>query len=112
MIISLGKWYIGRSRQLIKIFFFAVVQVIYFVVIFQVLLSLRSISKMCGGDGEGREEKFHMWHFEKKYGMIVTYWPSTEPSIEKEVHPVEDITLTYGQVEFGVDATPTRSRWM
>ena len=43
---------------------------------------------------------------------VVTYWPSTQPSIKKQVHPVEDITLTYGRVEFGADATPTRSRWM
>ena len=40
----------------------------------------------------------------------VTYWPSTKPSIKKQVHPVEDITLTCGRVEFGADATPTRSR--
>ena len=44
--------------------------------------------------------------------IYVTYWPSTQPSIEKQEHPVEDITLTCGQVEFGADATPTRSRWM
>ena len=41
----------------------------------------------------------------------VTYWPSTKLSIEKQVPPVEDITLTCGWVEFGADATPTRSRW-
>ena len=45
-------------------------------------------------------------------GDIVTYWPSTEPSIKKQMHPVEDITLTCGWVEFGADTTPTRSRWM
>ena len=42
----------------------------------------------------------------------MTYWPSTEPSIKKHVHPVEDITLTCERVEFSADATPTRSRWM
>ena len=42
----------------------------------------------------------------------VTYWPSTQPSIEKLVHPVKDITLTCRRVEFGTDARPTRSRWM
>ena len=42
----------------------------------------------------------------------VTYWPSTEPSIKKQVHPVEDITLTCGRVEFDADATPTRSSWV
>ena len=26
-------------------------------------------------------------------GIIVTYWPSTQPSIEKQVHPVEDIKI-------------------
>ena len=41
---------------------------------------------------------------------FVTYWPSTEPSIKKQVHPVEDITLTCGRVEFSADATPTRNR--
>ena len=41
----------------------------------------------------------------------VTYWPSIEPSIKKQVHQVEDITLTCGRVEFGADATPIRSRW-
>ena len=42
----------------------------------------------------------------------VTYWPSIQPSIKKQVHPVEDITLTCGRVEFGAIATPTGSRWM
>ena len=42
----------------------------------------------------------------------LTYWPSIQPSIEKPVHPVEDIILTWGRVEFGADATPSRSRWM
>ena len=42
---------------------------------------------------------------------LVTYWSSTQPSIEKLVHPVEDITLTCGRVEFCADATPTRSSW-
>ena len=46
-----------------------------------------------------------------KWPLPVIYWPSTQPSIEKQVHPVEDITLTCGQVEFGADAMPTRSRW-
>ena len=46
----------------------------------------------------------------KKALIIVTYWPSTQPSIEKQVHPVEDITLTCGQVEFSADTTPTRCR--
>ena len=44
----------------------------------------------------------------------VTYWPSAEPSIQKQVHPiedVEDVTLTCGRVEFGAHATPTGSRW-
>ena len=47
-----------------------------------------------------------------QYNMDVTYWPSTEPSIKKQVHPIEDITMTCGRVEFGADATPTRSRWV
>ena len=45
---------------------------------------------------------------------FVTYWPTTQPSIKKQLHPVEDIkdiTLTCGRVEFGAHATPTRSRW-
>ena len=42
----------------------------------------------------------------------VTYWPSTQLSIEKQVHSVEDLTLTCRRVEFGADATLTRSRWM
>ena len=50
----------------------------------------------------------HVLHLSK---TLVTYWPLTEPSIKKQVHPVEDITLTCGRVEFGADATPTRSRW-
>ena len=50
----------------------------------------------------------------KEYNSLtcVTYWPSTQPSIEKLVHPVEDITLTCERVGFGADATPTRSRWV
>ena len=44
--------------------------------------------------------------------LSVTYWPSTQPSIGKKVHTVEDITLTCGRVDFGADATPTRSRLM
>ena len=43
----------------------------------------------------------------------VEYWPSTQPSIKKQVDPVEDIehiTLTCGQVEIGAIATPTGSR--
>ena len=26
-------------------------------------------------------------------GISVTYWPSTQPSIKKQVHPVEDIKI-------------------
>ena len=42
---------------------------------------------------------------------FVTYWPSTQPSIKKEVHPVEDIediTFTWGRVEIGAIATHTK----
>ena len=47
------------------------------------------------------------------HGMIVTYWPSTQPSIVKQVYRrYQDITLTCGRVEFGADTTLTRSRWM
>ena len=46
-----------------------------------------------------------------KHCIFVTYWSSTQPSIGKQVHPVEDITLTCGRVEFGADATLTGSRW-
>ena len=57
-----------------------------------------------------------LWFIKKKspanYSLNVTYWPSTQPSIKKQVHPVEDITLTCGRVEFGADATPIRSRCM
>ena len=58
-------------------------------------------------EDEISHEKF--WLLEKEH--YVTYWPLTQLSIEKQVHPVEDITLTCGRVEFGADATPTRSRW-
>ena len=42
----------------------------------------------------------------------VTYWPLTQPSIKKQVHPVEDITLTCKQVEISAIATRTGSRWV
>ena len=42
----------------------------------------------------------------------VTYWPSTQPSIKKQVHPVEDIRVSPWRVEFGAIAAPTRSRWV
>ena len=48
-------------------------------------------------------------------GFFVTYWPSTQASIKKQVHPgrrYRGITLTCGRVEFGAIATPTVSRWM
>ena len=48
----------------------------------------------------------------KKIATVVTYWPSTEPSIKRQVHPVEDVTLTCGRIEFGTDAMPTRSKRM
>ena len=44
----------------------------------------------------------------------VTYWPSTELSIKKQVHPVEDIRISawpVDVVEFDADAMPTGSRW-
>ena len=47
--------------------------------------------------------------------IYVTYWPSTQPSIKKQVllvQDIEDITLTCGRVEFDAHATPTGSRWM
>ena len=45
----------------------------------------------------------------------VTYWPSTQPSIKKQVHPVEDIGVSPWPVD-GLNSvelrTPTRSRWV
>ena len=52
-----------------------------------------------------------LFHINKLFASV-TYWPSTHPSIKKQVHPVEDITLTCGRVEIGAIATPTGSRWM
>ena len=43
---------------------------------------------------------------------IVTYWPSTEPSIKKQLHPVEyhlDLWTWLNSVQM---RTPTGSRWM
>ena len=43
----------------------------------------------------------------------VTYWPSTEPSIKKHVHPVEDIGISpwpVDVVEFGADAYAHRKQ--
>ena len=45
--------------------------------------------------------------------MTVTYWPSTEPSIKKQVHPVEDIRISpwpVDVVEFGADAYAHRQQ--
>ena len=43
----------------------------------------------------------------------VTYWPSAEPSIKKQVHPVEDIGISpwpVDVVEFGADAYANRKQ--
>ena len=45
--------------------------------------------------------------------FCVTYWPSTEPSIKKQVHPVEDIGISpwpVDVVEFGADAYAHRKQ--
>ena len=50
-----------------------------------------------------------------EFWVVVTYWPPTQPSIKKQVHPVEDIkdiTLTCGRVEISSIVTPTGSRWV
>ena len=47
-----------------------------------------------------------LYHYKFHSDLTVIYWPS----IDKQVHPVEDMTLTCGQVEFRADVTPTRSR--
>ena len=45
--------------------------------------------------------------------LFVTYWPSTESSIKKQVHPVEDIGISpwpVDVVEFGADAYAHRKQ--
>ena len=43
--------------------------------------------------------------------ISVTYWPSTELSIEKQVHPVEDIWVSPWLVN-GLNSVLTGSRWV
>ena len=47
-------------------------------------------------DNIQQNTKCRFWgeKYEKINHIIVTYWPSTQSSIKKQVHPVEDITLT------------------
>ena len=48
-----------------------------------------------------------------KFCTVVTYWPSTEPSIKKQVHPGEDIGISpwpVDVVEFGADAYADRKQ--
>ena len=45
-------------------------------------------------------------------GMIVTYWPSDQPSIKKQVYLVEGIRVLAWRVEFGAISVPIGSRWM
>ena len=96
-----------------KDFFWAVVQVISFCVFFFSYCPWELFVKcVCVRDRDGRKKKFHMWNFEKWLWDDCNILTLTEPSIEKQMHPVEGITLTRGRVEFSADATPTRSRWM
>ena len=55
---------------------------------------------------------WNAWKSKNLFFSFVTYWPSTEMSIKKHVHPVEDIRVSPWPVaEFGAIATPTGSRW-
>ena len=44
--------------------------------------------------------------------VYVTYWHATQPSIKKQVHPVENIRVSSWRVEFGAIAALRRSRWV
>ena len=58
--------------------------------------------------------------FRHRAAVCVTYWPTTELSIKRCTCinnrcirlKISGYHLDCGRVEFGVDATPTRSRWM
>ena len=46
----------------------------------------------------------YLYIWKKK--TTVSYWPSTQPSIKKQVHPVEDIRVLLWRVEFGALRRP------
>ena len=94
-------------------FFFGSSNFFLYFFFFLLLLSWRIICNMCVWGGWRRTwRKISREILKNNYGMIVIYSPSTQPSIKKQVHPVEDIKVSPWRVEFGAIAAPTRSRWM